>query len=160
MESTERRYRKEEFAFRGDSIYENNIRPQLKPEDEGKFVAIDIDTGVYEVDAGELEAGDKLRWRGSPNAQIWIVRVGSRSVHRFGGRAGATRHDCRRGQFRRSTYSFDRSGTSGREQEVHAIIDTGYTASLTLPPALVATLGLRLAKRGPWNAGRRQRMPI
>ena len=34
-------------------------------------------------------------------------------------------------------------GFQRREAEVEAIIDTGYTASLTLPPALVAALGLR-----------------
>ena len=34
-------------------------------------------------------------------------------------------------------------GLRGREQEVEAVIDTGYTASLTLPPAVVAALGLR-----------------
>jgi clan AA aspartic protease len=34
-------------------------------------------------------------------------------------------------------------GPMGREKEVEAVIDTGYTASLTLPPALVAALGLR-----------------
>jgi clan AA aspartic protease len=34
-------------------------------------------------------------------------------------------------------------GLRGREQEVEAVIDTGYTASLTLPPNVVAALGLR-----------------
>jgi clan AA aspartic protease len=34
-------------------------------------------------------------------------------------------------------------GLRGREQEVEAIIDTGYTASLTLPSAVIAALGLR-----------------
>lgn len=34
-------------------------------------------------------------------------------------------------------------GLRGRVQEVEAVIDTGYTASLTLPPAVVAALGLR-----------------
>lgn len=34
-------------------------------------------------------------------------------------------------------------GSRGQEQEVEAVIDTGYTASLTLPSALVKTLGLR-----------------
>ena len=33
-------------------------------------------------------------------------------------------------------------GVRGREQEVEVIIDTGYTASLTLPPALINALGL------------------
>jgi clan AA aspartic protease len=34
-------------------------------------------------------------------------------------------------------------GPRGQEQEVEAVIDTGYTAWLALPPALVATLALR-----------------
>ena len=34
-------------------------------------------------------------------------------------------------------------GIRGREQEVDACIDTGYTASLTLPPAMINALGLR-----------------
>ena len=38
---------------------------------------------------------------------------------------------------------FKVKGLRGREQEVEAVIDTGYTASLTLPPAVVAALGLR-----------------
>src|SRR5947207_1145487 len=36
-------------------------------------------------------------------------------------------------------------GLRGRQQQVEAIIDTGYSASLTLPPALIAALGL------PWQ---------
>ncbi|MBI1917018.1 MAG: clan AA aspartic protease [Planctomycetes bacterium] len=34
-------------------------------------------------------------------------------------------------------------GPRRREQEIEAVIDTGYTSGLTLPPALVAALGLR-----------------
>ncbi len=85
MASTKRRYRKEEFARRGDAIYENDVRPELKADDEGKFAAIDIESGMYEIDADELKAGNKLRKR-IPDAQIWMARVGSRSVHRIGGR--------------------------------------------------------------------------
>ncbi len=85
MADTKRRYSKEEFAQRGDSIYENDISPQLKTEDGGKFAAIDIESGAHEIDGDELEACDRLRSR-VPGAQIWIVRIGSRSVHRFGGR--------------------------------------------------------------------------
>lgn len=85
MAATKRRYSKEEFARRGDAIYESAVCPNLTPDDAGKFVAIDIDTGEYEIDADELTAGDSLRAR-LPDAQIWMVRVGSRYVHRFGGR--------------------------------------------------------------------------
>ena len=34
-------------------------------------------------------------------------------------------------------------GRSGRQQEIQAVIDTGYTASLTLPSAVIQALGLR-----------------
>lgn len=84
MASDERRYSKEEIARRGDALYETEIRPHLSPEDEGMLVAIDIDSGTYVVDGDELEALQRLRKR-RPDAQIWLKRVGSRYVHRFGG---------------------------------------------------------------------------
>jgi hypothetical protein len=84
MPSVKRRYDKEEFAKRGDALYESAVKPHLKPEDDGKIVALDIDTGEYELDQNELTAGDRLRAR-LPRSQIWMVRVGSRYVHRFGG---------------------------------------------------------------------------
>jgi len=85
MASVKRRYSKEDFAHRGDTIYENSVRPKLTPDDEGKFVALDIETSEYEIDEDELTACDRLRAR-LPDAQIWMVRAGSRYVHRFGGR--------------------------------------------------------------------------
>lgn len=33
-------------------------------------------------------------------------------------------------------------GARSQEQEIDAVIDTGYTASLSLPPTLIASLGL------------------
>jgi hypothetical protein len=83
--STKRRYSKEEFAQRGDAVYESSVRPHLKPEDKDKFAAIDIETGEYEIDADDLEAMERLGKR-VPAAQIWLVRIGSRYLVRFGGR--------------------------------------------------------------------------
>jgi len=34
-------------------------------------------------------------------------------------------------------------GPRRREQEIEAVIDTGYTAALSLPPALIGSLALR-----------------
>lgn len=85
MASTKRRYPKEEFVRRGDALYENEVRPRLTAADKNKFVAIDIETGMHEIAEDELAACDRLRAR-VPDAQIWMVRVGSRYVHRFGGR--------------------------------------------------------------------------
>ncbi len=79
------RYSKEEFARRGDEIYNRVIRPLLKKEDEGKFVVIDIETEAFEIDSDELAASDRLLSR-YPNAQVWVTQVGSRYARRFGPR--------------------------------------------------------------------------
>ncbi|MGH2351563.1 MAG: hypothetical protein ACRDI2_17370 [Chloroflexota bacterium] len=82
-----RRYSKEEFARRGDEIYARDIRPHVEPRHEGEFVAIDIETGAYEVGADELAAMDQLRAR-HPDARVWLIRAGSSYTHRFGFRGG------------------------------------------------------------------------
>ena len=79
------RYSKEEFAQRGDEIYESQVRSQVETDNQGKIVAIDIETGAFEIDASEITACDRLEAR-HPNAQVWMVRIGSRYVRRFGGR--------------------------------------------------------------------------
>jgi hypothetical protein len=84
--SAKRRYSKEEFAERGDEIYTNEVRPRLTADDDGKFAAIDVQTGTFDIDTEELAACDRLRAR-VPDAQIWLVKVGSSYLHRFGGRA-------------------------------------------------------------------------
>ena len=83
MAGLQPRYSKEEFARRGDEIYEHDICPHLEVDSTGKFVAIDIDTGAYEIDTDELMASDRLLARYS-DAQVWLRRVGSRYTRRFG----------------------------------------------------------------------------
>jgi hypothetical protein len=81
----EARYSREEFARRGDEIYERSVLPHVRTGDEGKFVAIDIVSGDHEIGSDELVASDRLRSR-HPNAQIWLRQIGSRYAHRFGTR--------------------------------------------------------------------------
>lgn len=78
------RYSKEEFARRGDEIYDRVVAPRLEEDDLGKFVLIDIETGDFEMDADELTASDRLMAR-NPDAQVWFTRAGSRYARRFGG---------------------------------------------------------------------------
>ena len=80
------RYSKEEFAQRGDLIYQTQIRPQVEADNHGKIVAIDIETGDFEVDNSPMLAVDKLYER-KPNAQPWVIRIGHRAVFRFGSRS-------------------------------------------------------------------------
>jgi peptide subunit release factor RF-3 len=80
------RYSKEEFAQRGDEIYESQVRSQVEEGNLGKIVAIDIETGTFEVADEILTATNRLFDR-LPDAQPWIVRIGHRAVHRFGSRS-------------------------------------------------------------------------
>ncbi len=80
------RYSKEEFAQRGDALYESEVRSQVEEGNYGKIVAIDIETGAFEVADDILPATDRLFNR-LPDAQPWIIRIGHRVVHRFGSRS-------------------------------------------------------------------------
>ncbi len=76
-------YSKEQAARRGDEIYDRSVRAQVEPQRNGEIVAIDLDSGAWEVDPDEITAAHRLESR-HPNAQIWAVRVGSRYLSRFG----------------------------------------------------------------------------
>ena len=77
------RYSKEEFARRGNELYETQVRPQVETGNHGKIVAIDIETGQFELADTPLAACERLYARRS-DAQPWCVRIGYRGVHRFG----------------------------------------------------------------------------
>ena len=79
------RYPKEEFARRGNEIYNRDIRSLVDTEEnKGKFVAIDIETGAWEMDTVALTACERLISR-LPDCQTWLVRIGFPYVHRMGG---------------------------------------------------------------------------
>ena len=80
------RYSKEEFARRGDEIYDSQVRPQVETDNYGKIVAIDIETGAFEVADTPIAATDRLYDR-YPDAQPWVIRIGHRAVYRFGSRS-------------------------------------------------------------------------
>lgn len=83
MTFREARYSREEFAQRGQVIYERQVRPALRADDEGKFVAIDLESGDYEIDRDDYTATEHLLHR-HPEAQIWLVRVGQPAAYRLG----------------------------------------------------------------------------
>ncbi len=80
------RYSKQEFARRGHEIYDSQVRPQVEEGNHGKIVAIDIETGAFEVADDSLTAAKQLLRR-FPDAQILGIRIGHRAVHRFGFRS-------------------------------------------------------------------------
>ena len=85
MTANQPRYSKEEHAGRGTELYEQRVRPQVEAGNHGKIVALDVDSGNFEVASDTLTAADRLLAR-CPAAQIWFTRIGHRGVHRFGPR--------------------------------------------------------------------------
>jgi hypothetical protein len=77
------RYSKEEIAQRGREIYESQVRSQVEEGNHGKIVAIDIETGAFEVAKDSLAAADLL-FAHHPDAQILFIKIGYRAVHRIG----------------------------------------------------------------------------
>jgi hypothetical protein len=73
----------DELASLGGAIFDRQVRPALRPEDDGKFVAIDVETGDYEIDPDDYAAVARLRSR-NPMADVWLMRVGYPTTYRMG----------------------------------------------------------------------------
>jgi hypothetical protein len=86
MPVRQRRYSKEEIARRGQELYESSVRQQVEAGNENKIVAIDIETGDFEVAETVVGATERLFER-HPNAQPWGIRIGHRAVYHFGARS-------------------------------------------------------------------------
>lgn len=54
------RLSKEEHARLGTAIYEQRVRPQVEADNQGKIVAIDVETGAFEVAEDTLTASEWL----------------------------------------------------------------------------------------------------
>jgi hypothetical protein len=82
MSTNTLRYSPEEFATKGTQIYQELILPKLDKDCDGKIVAIDIETGEFELADTTLAAAAKMFVR-IPDAQLWFERIGAAGVHKF-----------------------------------------------------------------------------
>ncbi len=64
----QRRYPKEELARRGQELYESGIRQQVEAGNDGKIVAINIETREFEVDAC-----DRLFWESTHLFEVAVI---------------------------------------------------------------------------------------
>jgi hypothetical protein len=72
----------EELARIGGEILDRRVRPLLRPDDHGRFVAIDVETGDFELDDDDYAAVTRLYSRRS-GAEIWLSRVGEPAAYRM-----------------------------------------------------------------------------
>jgi len=78
----------DERTAQAHRLFEREIRQALPADTPPRaFVAIDVETGDYEVDENDVEAMDRLAER-TPEAEgrMFLRRVGSKSAYHFGGR--------------------------------------------------------------------------
>lgn len=73
------------FDKRGKKLYENVIRAQVEtPENIGKIIAINVETGEYEIGEDLVVTSGKLRAK-QAHAIIWGERIGFDAVYAVGG---------------------------------------------------------------------------
>jgi hypothetical protein len=64
-------------------MYAELVEPRLRKKDRGRFVAIDLETGDYELADRRDTAVFALRGR-LPESQIWVERVGFPAAVKIG----------------------------------------------------------------------------
>lgn len=76
------RYTSDEIERRGQALYAQ-IRATVEPDQRGKFIVIDIETGEYELDVTELAALQRAKVK-NPDAALYMLRIGYSTAYRLG----------------------------------------------------------------------------
>jgi hypothetical protein len=100
------RYSSAEIVQRGQVLYDQQIRAHVEASHPGKFLVLDIETGDYEIDADDVAALQRAKAK-HPDAAFYILRVGTPTAYRLGGRGWTHVHDYGRRD------SLSRSGGPG-----------------------------------------------
>ncbi|MBY0528404.1 MAG: hypothetical protein K2R98_33745 [Gemmataceae bacterium] len=82
MSTTQPPDRLAEEERRAYAVYDQVIRPLLRAEDDGKYVAVAWETGDYEIDADDYAATNRLLAR-LPGARLWLMRAGQAAAYRM-----------------------------------------------------------------------------
>ena len=64
-----------------EEVYDRLVCPTLKPEDDGKYVAVAFEEGDFEVDPDDFAATERILAR-RPGARLWLMRVGKLPAYR------------------------------------------------------------------------------
>jgi len=72
------------IAHRAHTLYDNTIRAQVEPEHIGEFLAVDVESGDYELDSEALAATQRVRGR-RPDGVFFLLRVGYPAAYSLGG---------------------------------------------------------------------------
>lgn len=65
-------------------IYQEKIKPLVEPQEQGKFIVIDVVSGDYEIDEQIVDAFDRLKAR-RPESVAGGLRIGHRATFKMPG---------------------------------------------------------------------------
>lgn len=91
---TETKLSPREVAARGEDWYERQLKAQVEPKHLGEFLVVDVNTGDYEIGRDYIQPTERLLAK-RPDAVLYALRVGYRSVGRIGGRYTPARRSRR-----------------------------------------------------------------
>ena len=74
----------EEIVQHAQEVYERQIRAHVEDTHRGEFLALDVQTGDYEVGSDELRTMDRLKAR-HPEGLCYLLRVGAPTAVKLGG---------------------------------------------------------------------------
>jgi hypothetical protein len=77
---------KEETTRLGREIYERDIKAQVETDHHGEYIAVDVETGGWTMSDDVLVAAERLRAQRPDALDVYLLRVGYRALHHFGGR--------------------------------------------------------------------------
>ncbi len=84
----------EEIDRRGLDIYKNIIQAKVEtPENIGKQIVIDVETGTFEIDQDGLKASRRIL-KSNPGAAFFGLRIGYNAVYTIGGVLTRTAKPC------------------------------------------------------------------
>lgn len=81
------RYSSDEIVERGQALYDEQIREKVEPQQNGKFLVLDVETGNYEIDADSYAAYERAAAR-RPDAPLYLLRVGFPAAVTLGAQVG------------------------------------------------------------------------
>jgi hypothetical protein len=78
-----RQHSGDEVVRLGRERYERDLRKQLEPEHKGKYLALDIETGEFEIDVTDIVAVQRIKAK-HPGAVVFLVRIGYPTAYKLG----------------------------------------------------------------------------
>lgn len=76
------KYSLDQLRELGEDILHRVVEPNASPEQDGLFLAINVDTEEYEI-AGKLNDAIARQLARDPDCYLWLARIGRPSVYKF-----------------------------------------------------------------------------